>query len=291
MGEESNQIGKLRKRIDSIIQERPSHKEVLEFLGEVMVEQYVIRPRVKIDPIKIDQENIKAMTEGLPLVAKRDLPVDMASAAKLFKGLCRVLRRNKEASRDSRRIYQALRRKNMDLVELLKEIGAENGTYVSALSKKLGVGEGLLHFLGGNSIRPILEAYADELKGYVDQERWWKGYCPICGSLPFIAALRGEGERFLVCSSCNLEWRFRRLKCPFCENEDHKTLRYFYTEKKGKANRVDVCEKCRTYIKTIDVRETASEFISLAEDAGTLHMDMIAQAEGYKRRKNLWGLD
>jgi len=282
---------KLKERIDAIIKERPSHREILEFLSEVMVEQYKIKPKVKTEPVKIDQENIKATMEGFPLVAKGDLPLDMASATSLFKRLGKVMSLRKDASGDSKRINEALRRKDLDLAELLKQIGAENGEYVSALSKKLGIRKDLLLFLAENSIRPIWEAYADELKGYVNQERWWRGYCPICGSLPFITELREEGERYLVCSSCSYEWRFGRLKCPFCENEDHKELRYFYSEREGKANRVDVCDKCKTYIKAIDVRELPSDCISFVEDAGTLYLDVLAQEEGYKRRNNVWGGD
>lgn len=290
MGEKSNhEIEKLRKRIDSIIQERPSHREVLEFVREVMTEQYKIKSKVKADPIRIDREKMKPNIEGFPLLDKREIPLDMVSATRLFKKLCTVLSRNKMASRDSKQIYRSFRRKNIDLVELFRQTTAENGEYVSALSKKLGVREDLLHFLAFNSLRPIWEAYAEELKGYVDQERWWKGYCPICGSLPFIAQLREEGERVLVCSSCSFEWRFRRLKCPFCENEDHKGLRYFYTGKEGKANRVDVCEKCKTYIKAIDVQELPSDFISFADDAGTLYMDVLAQQEGYGREGIMYG--
>ncbi len=290
MGEKSSRtIDKLRERIDSIIRERPSHREVLEFVREVVTEQYKIRPKVKIDPVKIDREKINGKTEGSPLLDKRDLYLDIASAARLFKRLCKVLSRNKEASRDSKRIYQALRDKDINLVELFKQTGAENGDYVSTLSKKLGVREDLLFFLAGNSIKPIWEAYADELKGNVDQEAWWKGYCPICGSLPFIAELREEGERFLVCSSCSYEWRFKRLKCPFCENEDQKGLRYFYAQREGNTNRVDVCEKCKRYIKGIDIQELPSDFISFAEDVGTLYLDVLAQEEGYKREGVKYG--
>jgi len=285
----NDSITKLKGRIDAIIKDRPSHKEVLEFIREVMTEQCKIKPKVKTDSVKIDKENIKPTMEGFPLVEKRDLPLDMASATRLFKRLCKVLSRGKGASRDSKRIYQALCSKEINLVELFKQAGAENGDYVSTLSKKLGVREDLLYFLAANSVKPILEAYANELKGYVDQERWWKGYCPICGSPPFIAELREEGERFLVCSSCSYEWRFRRLKCPFCENEDHQGLKYFYAEREGKANRVDVCGKCKRYIKAIDIRELPSDFISSAEDAGTLYLDVLAQEEGYEREGRMYG--
>ena len=276
-------IERLRKRIDAIIGERPSHKEILEFLKEVMIEQYKIRPKVKTVPMKIGEEKMKALMDGFSLLGRRDLNLDTASVTRLFERLCKVLSRSKKASQDAKRINQALRSKDIDLVELIKHVSAEKGEYLSALSKRLEVKEDLLSFLVANSIKPILEAYAHELKGNVDRETWWRGYCPICGSLPFLAELREDGERFLVCSLCGFEWRFMRLKCPFCETEDYKELRYLYAEGEGKAHRVDVCEKCKRYIKTVDTREMAGEVIPIVEDMGTLYLDVLAQKEGYMR--------
>jgi FdhE protein len=165
---------------------------------------------------------------------------DIPLATRLFRRLCKLMSSNKKASDDVVRITKALRSKEIDLLELFKHAGSENGEYVSALSKKLNVKEDVLLFLAKNSVKPIFEAYAEELKKYVDQERWWRNCCPICGSEPYLAEFKEDGARFLICSSCGYEWRFNRLKCPFCENEDHEKLRYFYTEKEGKAYRIDV---------------------------------------------------
>jgi len=288
MEERLYHLDRLQKRIDAIIRERPSHKEILEFLREVMTEQYKVRPKIKTESGKIGEEEYKGLMEGFPLLNKRDLPLDMASATILFKRLCKVLSRSKRGSGDSKSITQALRRKDMDLAELFRQAGAENGEYVSTLSKRLGVREDLLFFLAENSIKPILKAYADELKGNVDQEAWWKGYCPICGSPPFIAKFLEEGERFLICSSCSFEWRFMRLTCPFCENEDHKALKYFYSEREGKTTRVDVCDKCGRYIKGVDVQALGGEFIPIVEDLGSLYLDVIAQKEGYEREGTMY---
>jgi len=173
------------------------------------------------------------------------------------------------------------------LPELFKQIDFNGNQYVANLSKKLNIKEDVLAFIVRNSIRPIFEAYANELKKYIDQGKWLKGYCPMCGSEPYIAKLKNEGGaegvRFLVCSACNFEWRFNRLKCPFCENGDHKKLRYFYTEKEGRAYRVDVCEKCKRYIKTVDTNEVDEAILPL-EDIGTLHLDLLAQDEGYTKK-------
>jgi FdhE protein len=290
-----NSTEKIKKRLAVMVMERPSHKQVLEFFGKVITEQYKIRPKFKTIPIDIDKESLKVrIKEGFPLVDKSDLKIDFASATKLFRRLCKVLSRSKKATPDAERIDLALRNKHIDLTELFKQSCVGNDEYITEVSKKLGLKDGVLSFLAQSSIKPIFEAYASELKNYVDQEHWWRGYCPICGSEPFMAELKNEGGveggRFLVCSICSYEWRFTRLKCPFCENDDHEKLRYFYTEKEGRAYRVDVCEKCKRYIKAVNTAELGIDFIPLIEDIGTLHLDILAQKEGYTKQGRTSGI-
>lgn len=279
-----NGVEKIRKRVASMVKERPSHKEILEFFADVVAEQYTILSKVKTAPIQIDEEDLKAkIKEGFPLVEKRALTLDIPSTTRLFKRLCKIMSRIKKSSQDIERITKALRKKEIDLLELFKQADAANGEFITTLSEKLGVKKDVLLFLARESLKPIFEAYAKELGSRVDQERWWRGYCPICGSEPFMAELKEEGARFLVCSSCGYEWRFKRLQCPFCEHEEPKGSKYFYAEKEGKAYRIDVCEKCRRYIKTIDTKELGEEVIPIIEDAGTLFLDVLAQNEGFTK--------
>jgi len=290
-----NGAEKIKNRVESLIIERPSHKEILEFYKDVITEQYSALSKVKITPLEIDKDDAKAkIMQGFPLVEKKAFILDIPSATRLFRRLCKILSKTKKGQYDSELITQAMRKKEIKLPELFRQIESENDEYIKALSKKLQVKEDVLVFLARNSIRPIYETYAKELKDYVDQERWWKGYCPICGSEPYISELKNEGgaegARFLVCSSCNFEWRFNRVKCPFCENDNHEKLRYFYTEKEGKAYRVDVCDNCKRYIKTVDANELGTDFIPLLEDIGTLHLDIVAQKEGYKKEGKTTGL-
>lgn len=279
-----NGTEKIKKRVAAMIKERPSHKEVLEFFKDVVTEQHTILSKVKNAPLQINEEEIKEkLLQGFPLIEKRALTLDIPSATRLFKRLCKIMSHNDKASKDVERITRALKSKEIDLLELFKQIDSNGNEYVTNLSKKLDVKEDVLAFLVRNSIKPIFEAYANEMEKHINQELWWKGYCPVCGSEPFMAEMREEGTRFLICSSCNFEWRFNRLKCPFCENEDHTKLRYFQTEKEGKAYRIDVCDNCKRYIKTIDMNELGEEVIPIIEDAGTLYLDVLAQKEGYKK--------
>jgi formate dehydrogenase maturation protein FdhE len=111
---------------------------------------------------------------------------------------------------------------------------------------------------------------------------------PVCGSYPSIEKLRrDDGKRILRCGFCGTEWPFKRIMCPFCGNEDHNSLRYFFVEGdspiKKDAFRVDVCDKCKKYMKTLDERKLPeSEKPDLyLENLNTLYLDVLAQRDGY----------
>ncbi|MBM4147255.1 MAG: formate dehydrogenase accessory protein FdhE [Nitrospira sp.] len=281
----SEELGKIIKRIDVIKKNRPSHKEILDFFKYIIREQHKIKPLIKTERIDINEETAKKqMKEGFPLIDKKDINPDMDSAVTLFKNICKVLQRKEKIAPEIKKINQAIRNKEIDLREIFGRLIEGDKGYIEFIANKSGLHTWLLTFLAESSIKPSLEAYADMLKGHVDQESWWKGYCPVCGSQPERGELRIDvGERFLECSSCSFKWRFKRVVCPFCGNDDSKKLRFFNTEADGKAYRVDVCEECKKYIKTIDLRELNVEVVPLVDDIGTLHLDIIAEKEGYKR--------
>lgn len=285
-------LRKVTKRIDSVARERPSHREVLKFLKEVVTEQFKIKPEIEIHPVLMDEELVKTKTaEGFPLMDKSDLKLDIASATSLFESLCEVLKRTNTVSEDVDKIEHTSR-EELNLEALFKKTAAEDGEYVASLSHRLNLKGEILSFLAENSLRPIFEAYADELKAYVDQEKWWRSYCPICGSKPVMAELIGrERKKFLICSCCGYEWRYMRTRCPLCESGDRKGLKYFFTEKEGRAYRVETCRKCKKYIKTVDTEELDEEVIPSVDDIGTLYLDVLAKKEGYTREVQPLGLN
>ena len=287
------ELDRIKRRIEAVAKERPSHKDVLEFLKEVTEEKFKAKPGIQVDSIDLDEALVQVKREeGFPLVDKKDLKLDIASASALFKKLCGRLKENERVSRDVDRINEALERGELALEELFEKAVAEDHKYMADMSSRLNLREGLLLFLAENSLQPIYEAYGEQLKDHVDQERWWKSYCPICGSKPVMAELIGsERKRFLICSCCGYEWRFTRIKCPFCDNEERRKFKYFFTEEKGKAYRVETCQKCKKYIKTVDTNEVDGEVVPLVEDVGTLYLDALARKEGYTREVAPLGLN
>jgi FdhE protein len=175
-----------------------------------------------------------------------------------------------------------------ELNRLVHMVLTKDFSGLKSLSRQLKVGEDFLLFVGLNLGQALLQLYADRLKDKVDLENWLKGDCPVCGSYPCIEKLRrDDGKRILRCSFCGTEWPFKRIMCPFCGNEDHNSLRYFFVEEdsseKEGAFRVDVCDKCKNYIKTLDERklpESLKPHLNL-ENLKTLYLDVLAQKDGY----------
>ena len=132
------------------------------------------------------------------------------------------------------------------------------------------------------SLRPELEKVADKYRDQIEASSWEEGYCPVCGKEPKIGQIKDdENRRYLFCNQCGFEWSFMRIRCPFCGNEDQQELAYFTVED-DERYRVDVCNACKRYIKMVDFRES-KEIPNLdVEDIATLHLDMLANDEGYE---------
>ncbi len=132
------------------------------------------------------------------------------------------------------------------------------------------------------TLNPFFAGYRSSLDMEFEQERWLQGRCPVCGGEPDLAYLDEErGARWLVCSRCDTEWLFQRMRCPFCNTTDHTRLSHFADE--SSPYRTDVCEVCGGYLKTIDRRQEEGSATAVGlERLLTLDLDAHAQAAGYR---------
>src|SRR4030042_4022044 len=275
-------LEKLRERIQQIEKKRPGYKEILDFYQKVKEAQDKVKASLKIDPIKLGKEWKDLLgKEGFSLIQKEDFPVDTEVSVKLFQNLWQIGKEaNPQMTEQVKKIKKAIDDKRIDLRKLLKKEAKEER--IEQMADELGRDKKVFLFLVQSSIKPSVEAGMEQLRGELDPETWLKGYCPMCGSLPSLSLLKEEvGKRYLFCSHCGYQWRIDRLFCPFCENNDQESLHYFYGEGE-ETHRIDFCDKCHQYIKTIDYRNL-QESDPILEDLATLHLDILAIQKGYKR--------
>jgi FdhE protein len=115
--------------------------------------------------------------------------------------------------------------------------------------------------------------------------------CPLCGGKPLVGVLRTEGDgakKSLICMLCGHEWNFRRLYCPSC-GEEREPQMAFYSAPEIAHVRVDVCDTCHTYLKSIDLTKTGLA-VPVVDELATIPLDLWAQEHGYKKLQiNLLG--
>ena len=115
--------------------------------------------------------------------------------------------------------------------------------------------------------------------------------CPVCNAKPQVAVLHPEGDggkRFLVCSFCVTEWEFRRILCPLCGEEDYQKLPRYSAEDLAAA-RVEACDTCKYYLKSVDMT-VDGHAIPLVDEIATVPLDLWAAEHGYtKISLNLMG--
>jgi FdhE protein len=261
---------------------RPGYKEILTFYQKIKEDQEKLKSSLRIEPLRLKKEWKDLLKrEGFPLFEKKDFPLDIESSINLFHSLCKIGKEaNLHMAEEVRKIEEVLINRKIDLKKLLKD--GFKDQKVEQISDEFGFDKKVFLFLVQSSIRPSIEAGMERLRSELDPETWLKGYCPVCGSLPHLSLLKEEvGKRYLLCSYCGYEWRIERLVCPFCGNKDQESLQYFYAEGE-ETYRIDLCDKCHQYIKTIDLRKI-EEIDPVLEDLATLHLDILASQKGYKR--------
>jgi FdhE protein len=141
--------------------------------------------------------------------------------------------------------------------------------------------------------RALLQPFAEYLASRADIQTSGAGpTCPFCNARPVAGVLRGEGDggkRWLLCSLCSTEWQFRRVLCPGC-GEENKDKLPIYTAAEFPFVRVDACDTCQTYIKSIDLTKDGHA-IPVIDEIATVALNIWADEHDYvKLETNLLGM-
>ena len=271
-----------KELIALLIRNKPVYAEILRFYGKIFALYSTASPHLylKLPIVENPIMDIREK-EGFPLISREEFLIDIPSSTALFESICTASKHANEKMRTNIQILEEAFSVNaLRLEDLLKH--HTDDTYLDLVLRDFAIDKAVLKFLIHMSIYPSLHTHAEMLKDQINLKQWLRGYCPICSSLPLMSQFNTEGQRSYICSFCGFEWPGERLKCPFCENSDHTKLHYFYAEG-DEAYRVDICDACNQYIKTVDSRKLDYEPDLGLEDIVTIHLDILASEKGFKR--------
>ena len=141
----------------------------------------------------------------------------------------------------------------------------------------------------------FLQPYAEHLADHTERseaEGETPSLCPLCSGSPQAGALRplGDGaKRSLICSLCATEWEYRRIVCPACGEENVDKLPVYVAAELPHV-RVEACDTCHRYIKTIDLTKDGRA-VPVVDELAAIPLSLWAAEKGYEKvSSNLLGI-
>jgi FdhE protein len=141
--------------------------------------------------------------------------------------------------------------------------------------------------------RVLLQPYAEYLASRGDVGAGPESRtCPFCSSWPVAGVLHPEGDgakRWLLCSLCSTEWTFRRVLCWHCGEENKDQLPIYMAPEFGSI-RVDACDTCHVYLKSVDQTKDGHA-VPMVDEIAAVALDIWAEEHGYSKvEANLLGM-
>ena len=174
----------------------------------------------------------------------------------------------------------------IDPRSLFQAAVSHDAGHLATISQSVGDTRGILEALAPLIAMPLLQAcrraWADAAPA-----TWAHGHCPTCGAWPTLAEIRGlDGGRHLRCRRCGGDWTTEWLLCPFCGERDHAQLGSLVPAGRLERDRVEVCDRCRGYLKTTTTFVPIAPEQVVMKDLDTLVLDVAAVELGYRPPKS-----
>ena len=215
-----------------------------------------------------------------PLLAGATLALDTGVIRHLFKRLIRTASQNGSAGMAA---LGSVLDADPDPLALFVAALCHDGERVEAVANASGVEVEALHAVVALVPVPFLQACHRRWAPSVP-ESWGEGYCPVCGSWPAFAEVRGiERSRCLRCGRCGAAWHAHTLRCPYCGTNDHHQLVALVPEKGGAQAVIEACRRCLGYVKTFTRLQGCAPGAVMLEDLATVDLDVAALEQGYAR--------
>ena len=108
-------------------------------------------------------------------------------------------------------------------------------------------------------------------------KNWSRVVCPCCGGAPDVGLLERGGQRTLVCSRCDAQWRAPRTGCLGCDSSEAPSIARIANPQVG--YELVMCNACGRFLKERPRRGVEALIV---ERAITLELDLAAEQRGLR---------
>jgi FdhE protein len=221
-----------------------------------------------------------AQPAAAPLLAGATLNVESGLVRRLFERLVRIASRAGTPKMSS---LKAALHADLEWEPLFAAALCQDSHRINEIAAVSGADAEALHAVIALLPIPFLHACNRRWASSISRS-WVEGYCPVCGSWPAFAEVRGiERNRHFRCGRCGGEWHARALYCPYCANHDHDELVALVPEKSGSSAAIDACQRCLGYVKTFTRLQGCPPGAVMLEDLASVDLDVAAIEHGFAK--------
>jgi FdhE protein len=254
--------------------QRPEWEPWLAVIEEIVRETTSLRWEASVPTI------VQPRQTGTPLLAGATLALHATSVRRLLKRLTRIA--SASGTTNIATLDRALDA-DLDVLTLFNASLCQNSDFVAEVAAARGADAMRLQAVMALVPLPLLHACNRRWASSISKS-WVEGYCPVCGSWPAFAEVRGiERSRSFRCGRCGAEWHARLLSCPYCTEGSHDALVSLVPEKDGSHGTIDACKSCHGYVKTFTRLRGCQPDTVMLEDLASVHFDVAALDQGYTR--------
>jgi FdhE protein len=261
----------LEARLAQLEQRAPEWRSWLDLLRETL--------QAGADPVWDDALG----AQGLPAEPGRGTPLLEGAVLQVEPHQVRDLAMRLAGAAGERGGLDRYRPDDAESLALLSATLRQDEAALEALSRAAGMAGGVLGTVAHLVAWPLLQACGRRLGEHIPAD-WRQGFCPICGAWPTVAELRGlERSRRLRCAWCAADWQLPWLWCAFCGERRHEHLGSLVPLGPHDGRKIETCEECRGYLKTVSTLEAMTPLGVLLSDLETVELDLIARERGWSR--------
>ena len=227
------------------------------------------------------------LSRGVPGFAGEPVPLPVPTMTPVLLELCKALATG-GAGDAATHIRDLIATGQLDAGSLLAASFSRNQAAVRSGAAHRGLAADLVWLVGELAVSPFIHRLHGVFFEHATDDQlvqalrgWDRGYCPACGSWPAIAEVVG-GHRTLRCSFCASAWERTRYACIYCD-EGGETFVTAAPIDTRKDRRLELCSRCRGYLKTIDLLDLSPFPLLAISDIETTDLDLAAMERGYAR--------
>jgi FdhE protein len=222
----------------------------------------------------------QAQRTAVPLLAGTTLTLEATLVRRLFERLIRAASRVGTPKMSS---LKAALHADLEWAPLFTASLCQDSDRINEIATVSGADAEALHAVIALLPVPFLHACNRRWASSISAS-WVEGYCPVCGSVPAFAEVRGiERNRYFRCGRCGGEWHARALYCPYCAMTDHDELVALVPEKAGSNATIEACQRCLGYVKTFTRLQGCPPGAVMLEDLASVDLDVAAIEHGFAR--------